>query len=371
MSFSVELWNGYEFVYNTFNLHRRGLKDFIFMLSSKHDSELEFAKNNKKIYDLNYAVTRMPSLQNAVIAFKNDLLNQYSYSFDFCNNIKEEIIEPLKTLLNDQNNAGKKYNTEARKVDKDFRDCVERLDKSRIRFHMLAKSAEDSKLQVEIAKKGPNNLNMDQKAKLEIKSQTSLKDAKEAERQYIQNINAANNQRESYIESMKRILNDFQFLEEKLIEEVKDSLRKYVIYQVALVRNQQYDIEKKASIMEAVNVQADIRNFIETNATNSLPPYKFDFIPYVSELEAKNSTEITNLPKETLTNVKNFISNVFYLEPPESEPDSIENKHQGEIQEIVNLAWEGKTIPGEEKKLVYITYIFIKIVFEIYKGEKI
>jgi hypothetical protein len=76
-----------------------------------------------------------------------------------------------------------------------------------------------------------------------------LKEAKEAERQYLHNITIANNSMEFYVESMKRILNEFQGLEEKLIEGIKDALRKYVIYQVALIRNLQYDIEKKANVI--------------------------------------------------------------------------------------------------------------------------
>ena len=32
MSFSVDLWNSYEFVENNFMLHYRGLKDFIYMI---------------------------------------------------------------------------------------------------------------------------------------------------------------------------------------------------------------------------------------------------------------------------------------------------------------------------------------------------
>lgn len=70
--------------------------------------------------------------------------------------------------------------------------------------------------------------------------------------------------------------------------------------------------------MENINVQSDIRQFIESNATNSLPPYKFEFIPYMSEIDSKVS-ESNNYPKEVISNVKNFISNVFYLEPPELE----------------------------------------------------
>jgi hypothetical protein len=70
--------------------------------------------------------------------------------------------------------------------------------------------------------------------------------------------------------------------------------------------------------MESINVNADIKTFIQSNSSNSLPPYKFEFIPY--------SPEIDNIHKEypidVVNSVKNFISNVFFAEPPEMEVNS-------------------------------------------------
>ena len=37
-------------------------------------------------------------------------------------------------------------------------------------------------------------------------------------------------------------------MEDKYIEFIKDLMRKYVIYQVATVRTQQYDVDKKAKV---------------------------------------------------------------------------------------------------------------------------
>lgn len=83
---------------------------------------------------------------------------------------------------------------------------------------------------------------------MENKFQINLKEAKDSERVYITNINNANFQRENYIENMKKTMNEFQNLEEKCCEFVKDTLRKYIVYQVAYIRNLQYDIEKKANV---------------------------------------------------------------------------------------------------------------------------
>ena len=103
------------------------------------------------------------------------------------------------------------------------------------------------KFQTELSKINCN-LTPDMKNKLENKFQNALKEAKETERAYISAINNANYQRENYIENMKKTMNEFQTLEEKCCEIIKDTLRKYVVYQVAYIRNMQYDIEKKANV---------------------------------------------------------------------------------------------------------------------------
>lgn len=81
-----------------------------------------------------------------------------------------------------------------------------------------------------------------------LRSQNLLKEAKESERAYISSLNSANNVRDIFLEGTKRILQEFQTLEEKYIEFVKDLMRKYVVYQVSNVRNLQYDIDKKAKV---------------------------------------------------------------------------------------------------------------------------
>ena len=78
--------------------------------------------------------------------------------------------------------------------------------------------------------------------------------------------------------------------------------------------------------MESINIQNDIKEFVDNNSTNDVPPYKYEFIPYISEIDSKsNDNLITNgqnlqniIPKNTFDNVKNFISNVFLDSIPEN-----------------------------------------------------
>ena len=348
MSFSVELWNGYETVFNNFSLHRRGLRDYLQMLIEIHDAGVEYANTFKKILDCNYAVSTHSTLSQGIMAFRNDLQNQFNYNVDFTKSIKDELIDPLKEFYNIQTDTGRNYNIKFRSADKKYKESIEKMYMLRSKFHSTAKSAEKFKLELETCKFN-KRLKSVELQKLEMKTQSMLKEAKDYERLYIQTVNAANSEREMYVEIMKKTLSDFQTLEEEYIDFTKDLLRKFVIYQVALNRNMQYDIERKSNIMEGININADIQTFCNKYNTNSLPPYKFEFIPYSSDMDKTNTTSDTE--KTIRQNVKNFINNVFFEEVPQFDVDNQDNKYFNEIQTLVDYSWEGKKLQNDEKAL--------------------
>ena len=61
--------------------------------------------------------------------------------------------------------------------------------------------------------------------------------------------------------------------------------------------------------MESINIRKDVKNFINKNATNALPPYKFEFMPFVSDFDANPNSyansdiNLNIIPKEIVSNV--------------------------------------------------------------------
>jgi hypothetical protein len=153
-------------------------------------------------------------------------------------------------------------------------------------------------------------------------------------------------------------------MEEKYIEFTKESLRKYFELKFIMIKSMNSDYEKKVKTCDLVNMQSDIKDFIEKNSTNVFPPYKFEFVPYTSDVQTKHFDQM-NYPIEIINSVKNFISKTFFSEIPETEPDAFEAKTNNEIQGILNSAWDGK-LQEEDKK----TVIALNSVYEIYEGEK-
>ena len=321
-------------------------------MSENFNCEYELAKGLKRISDYNYSITNEGTLASGLLVFKQDLIKQYSHTMEYINNMKDGLIEPLRNFLESQVTNGRKFHIEIKELEREFKLVCDNLDKSKLRYHSYAKVAEESKLHSEVAKSNPN-LSNDQKSKFANKVQLSLKEAKDAERVYIDNITTANNYRDKYTEGAKKILDEFQVMEEKYIDFSKEFLRKYFEFQFIFWKNLSNDYERKIKLIETVNTQADIKDFIEKNATNLPPPFKFEFIPYTSDVQTK-FFEQKPYPIEIINNVKSFIAKTFCSEIPEAELDVQETKNNSEIQGIINLAWEGKLSEEDKKTVTYI-----------------
>ena len=331
MSYSVDLWNFYNKLEQQLESHLKGLKTFIYIFSEYYSCQQTFSKELKRLSDYlkNNPITTFESLNEGIISFQNDLLNQHDYLKENMNNIKEEIISPLKEL---KERITKKLNNNLNEMnisEKNYNNYIIQFDTAKIKFHKSVKEVEQSKLETEILKK--EKYPQEKITEQEIKALNSLKAAKEKENIYISLINDINNIQEEYIETKKKNLNELQNMEENIGLYIKDSLRKYIIYQVSYIRNFQYDIDKKAKIMENINIIKDINEYIYKNTSKEIPPFKYDYIPYLSELN-KNKTNI-KIDQNVINDINNFIENNFASNKAK-EIIILKNKNNLEIEEI-------------------------------------
>ena len=331
MSYSVDLWNFYNKLEQQLESHLKGLKTFIYIFSEYYSCQQTFSKELKRLSDYlkNNPITTFESLNEGIISFQNDLLNQHDYLKENMNNIKEEIISPLKEL---KERITKKLNNNLNEMnisEKNYNNYIIQFDTAKIKFHKSVKEVEQSKLETEILKK--EKYPQEKITEQEIKALNSLKAAKEKENIYISLINDINNIQEEYIETKKKNLNELQNMEENIGLYIKDSLRKYIIYQVSYIRNFQYDIDKKAKIMENINIIKDINEYIHKNTSKEIPPFKYDYIPYLSELN-KNKTNI-KIDQNVINDINNFIENNFASNKAK-EIIILKNKNNLEIEEI-------------------------------------
>ena len=355
MHYSVELWTNYNKVYHQFNAHIQGLNDLILMFRERYKSKQNLAETLKNLSESKKPVINFDSLNEGLLGFKGDMYNQFNYLSELLAGMRDEIIKPLSSS----------YQTFCKKIDNNFAETssineeyqasIEKMESFKNKFHSSVYSAEQSKLKVEYYKKKINSLNntdnneknKELKDNLllnlkreEVKANNFLQDAKINEKNYISLINNTNLLQDEYIEIKKRNLNEIQELEEELGEIVKDSLRKFIIFQVAYLRNMQYDVDKKVKILDGINIRNDIQKFINNNKKQTLPPKKFEYIPYISKLnikedEKEKKTMKQNIPEDIKKEVNNFISNVF---PSErfNEIKFLKTKEKVDVEQIVD-----------------------------------
>ena len=331
MSYSVDLWNSYNKLEQQLESHLKGLKTFIYIFSEYYSCQQTFSKELKRLSDYlkNNSITTFESLNEGIISFQNDLLNQHDYLKENLNNIKEEIISPLKELKEKITKRKNNNLNEMLMNEKTYNNCISKFENAKMKFHKSVKEVEQNKLEIEIIKK--EKYPQDKITEQEIKTLNLLKTAKENEKNYISLINDINNKQDEYIEIKKKNLNELKDMEEEIGLFIKDSLRKYIVYQVSYIRNFQYDIDKKAKIMENINIIKDINEFIYKNTTKDIPPFKHDYIPYLSELN-KNKMNL-KIDKNILNDINNFIENNFTSNKTK-EMIIFKNKNNLEIESI-------------------------------------
>ena len=330
MQYSVELWTNYNKVYHLFNAHIKGLNDLIEMFSERYKSKKNLAETLKKLSESKNPITSFESLTEGILGFKGDMYNQFNYLSEFLIGMRDEIIKPLSSAYQNFSKKIENNFSETSTLNEEYQASVEQMETFKNQFHSSVFSAEQSKLKAEYYRKKLNSLNdknNEQKIKEikdnyimnikkeENKANNFLKDAKINEKKYISLIHNTNILQDEYIEVKKKNLNEIQELEEELGEIIKDSLRKFIIFQVAYLRNMQYDVDKKAKVLESINIRNDIQKFINNNKKDTIPPKKFEYVPYISKLntnnEAKGKTNPQNIPPEIIKEVNNFISSVF------------------------------------------------------------
>lgn len=224
----------------------------------------------------------------------------FQYYSELANNLKNDLLEPAKKFLEEQNAIGKKIYGDIKKVDKDYKEALSNLEKSRNKFYQSAKSAEIATVDCELSK--VTYVAPQQKEKFLLKSTTMLKEAKDAEKIYLNSLKYTNNVRMIYIETSLSIMQSFQMLEEDFINYIQNLMRKFCIYSAANHTNNTFDIEKLHTKIEKINQNADIMNFIESNKTNLITPPKIEYLPYSIELR-NTPIEQHHYPPEIVFNV--------------------------------------------------------------------
>ena len=309
MSYSVDLWNSFNLIGNSLLSNIKGLKNLTDIFNALYISCESFSSSLKDLYNnYDYEISTHKSLYEVILFFKEDFINCYNYIFDFMLGIKNEILTPLEKTREELLNKYLKYKEALSNIEEDYEEYISNLNTSKTEFYNAVKDVEDFKINMENEKYNYNETSNKYKKEEDEKINQLLKIAKENQKKYVMNINKINSVQNDYIEKKKNYLNTMQYMEEYISESIKDSLRKFVLYKMALIRNFQYDSENISKKFDEININKDINDFISQNSTNDLVPFKYEFVPYSSNF-AKKYRYVLNT--KIVKDVCDFISTIF------------------------------------------------------------
>ena len=130
-------------------------------------------------------------------------------------------------------------------------------------------------------------------------------------------------------------------MEIDLGKNIKTSLIKFFTYENNFLKNMIEDIEQKEKLMDKINVVKDIDIYIKKNATNDLPPYPIEYVPYTTLVKNEK--------------IKNEIKKYF---PDEKDISSLKTKVDKEIEKFLDSILEGedeKVISANEKNMKIVS----------------
>ena len=361
MNYSVELWDSYNKVENNLLFHLRGLKDFIYMIKELNKSMKIFSDNLKKVYDMNLSITTNESLSIGIENFHNFIFTQFNTLDKYISTINTEIINPLNTL---QEIILKKLNSnykETISTEKNYESYITQIDFTRNKFHSRAKQVEFKLLELEMFKNNKDNdedINDDFRRneidKMEEEVNNLISFAKDSEKIYLSYIKYTNRIQEDFIEIKKKNLNEIQSLEIQLGEKIKNCLNKYYILQSNYCKNLNFETEKKIKLLEDVDINNDISIYIKNNRTNEIPPFKFDYVPYICKLDKQNNNNGETI-KDINLKVKERITQLF---PEEKDISALKTKTDKEIENFIDSILNGEkenVINANEENLKIIS----------------
>ena len=308
MSYSVDLWNSFNKIGDLLLSNLKGSKNLIEIFNNLYLSIKGFSDNIKELYEnYDYEISTHKTLYDAVLYFKEDLLNLNNHLIDFLFGIKNEIIKPLGNIHSTFLNKYLAYKNGINQLEEEYEENVKILNNSKNNFYKSVRDVEDCKINFEYKKQNVNDLSAEYKKKEEEKIIELLQVAKESQKKYVFNINRINEIQSEYIEKKKNYLNNMQYMEEQLGECIKDSLRKLILYQLSFIRNVQYDSEVTSKKYEEIDINKDIKYFIKQHSTNDLIPFKYEFIPYSSSIGKRYK----NISDNSIKEIRSFIRTIF------------------------------------------------------------
>ena len=378
MSFSVDLWNGFDIIKSSISLNFKRTKQILDILSSYSYILKEYYKGLDNLYKVanESKVSSKPnsllddSIQLIISSFKDEsesIKEHYNYIYKYLNEFREKIdniklkvelvltehiqnkdifSRILNNLILKKESYDKSCNDlsiylaeiEAKKIIKEKSLNKEEKKKDK---EMYDNNIINDKNNNIIIKNWKNNLVINLIKDIPNKKENITKKLLDNKEEYLKYLPEAENEREKYNKITEEHLNKLEKYSKNIIFFFQNSINNYLkdkkkTYKNIININEINDIDIFSKIdYEKINL-----DFIINNATKEFPMNHLEFIPYIINKPKiiQKLEKYTELSNEDINNIINIIK----IQIKESKIDIYEN-------EFLRQSFIGKRIAEEEK----------------------
>jgi hypothetical protein len=269
MSFSVDMWNGFEEIKNRINLIKQQMKNFQKLLISYLNNGKEYCKNLDLIYKESFdtAISNSP-LEQSRINMIRMLGFEAKQKREFIDEIEKNILVDLNKTFSEPQGIVDEICIEKEESKQNFNKMYNQLVEKQENFHYQCKE-----LCITIAQ-----MKLDNKACLKInKIMINLLKSRD---EYIDYINEVNILRSKLIREYEENLNTLESIYKNLISRFKDCLLFFSVQKNTtmgyIYNKEQLELEHCHSM---IDLDKELFMFVSEKATKEFPMVKIDFCP--------------------------------------------------------------------------------------------
>ena len=274
MSFSVDLWNGFEIIKEKFNTTHKHIKAFNKLLNRFVSFEKDYCTNLDYLYkefkdtgNINYP------LEQSRLNIINMIDFESKRRKEFITYITKNIIEKISLYLSEPKISLEQLFLDGEELTTNFNKTLGKLISKQETFHSQCKELSSFISQFELDNSMGDKMSL-------TKCQKILNKVNKSRDEYLFYINETNIERNRYNYKIEEILNKLEKTYRKTIQRFKDYLfdfahQKYLSLQISY--------EKEKSNYEKYHSKIDLDQeellFIMKNATKEFPMIKIEFCP--------------------------------------------------------------------------------------------
>ena len=283
MSFSSDLWNGFDILRKNFLQTYDKIKHFYEMMFSFASLEKNHSKNLEILYEKNKDIFNNDEMLLVPSkTFISSLKVECEYHKYYYHNIFDNILSSLKNIIDNKKYLVTKIFCDSMKNTNKFNKIIQNIISKQEDYYGSCKELSLSISEKEVfAIKSESKKNKSGNKVLNSKIDKAMENVTRKENEYINIITESNVILKDYNLKMDNLLNDLQKEFTQINLCIKECLINYSKNKIQLYK----DVLEMANhglntCYEKIDVENNIKNFITKNATKEFKYRKFEYIPF-------------------------------------------------------------------------------------------